>query len=259
VMARGHKINATPEIPLVVEDALESIKLTKDAIKFLKAVGAYDDVEKCKNSKKLRAGKGKLRDRRHTMRRGPLIVYSEDQGVTRAFRNLPGVEIASVESLNLLQLAPGGHLGRFCIWSKSAFEKMAGIYGSTKRVSSAKKGYYLPHNIMKNSDITRIINSNEIQSHPKLRAPVKSSTKVLRKKNPLKNLGAMIRLNPYALTMRRSELLAQEKRAQQKAAVLEAKRKNLEVKQTKAAKAAAVAKKAHAKAHKANGARLIAE
>jgi len=196
----------------------------------------------------MRAGKGKMRNRRHTMRRGPLVVYSADNGVSRAFRNLPGVEIASVESLNLLQLAPGGHLGRFCIWSKSAFARMSEIYGSTKRASSTKKSYFLPNNVMTNSDITRIINSNEVQSHKKLRAPVKSKRSHLRKKNPLKNLGVMVRLNPYALTMRRTELLAQEKRAAQKAKLIKEKRAaNLK------------ANKLHRAAHKFNSARIVSE
>jgi hypothetical protein len=33
------------------------------------------------------------------------------------------------------------------------------------------------------------------------------------KKNPLKNLGAMLKLNPYAKTARRAELLAQVQRS----------------------------------------------
>lgn len=48
---------------------------------------------------------------------------------SRAFRNLPGCEVACVDRLNLLQLAPGGHLGRFCIWTKSAVEKLDKIFG----------------------------------------------------------------------------------------------------------------------------------
>lgn len=45
-------------------------------------------------------------------------------------RNLPGVEVASVDSLNLLQLAPGGHLGRFVIFTKSAFDRLDKIFGA---------------------------------------------------------------------------------------------------------------------------------
>jgi hypothetical protein len=81
------------------------------------------------DSKNLRRGKGKMRNRRYVARKGPLVVYGADSGIARAFRNLPGVEVASVDRLNLLQLAPGGHLGRFCIWTKSAFEKLDAIFG----------------------------------------------------------------------------------------------------------------------------------
>jgi hypothetical protein len=32
--------------------------------------------------------------------------------------------------ISALQLAPGGHLGRFCIWTKAAFEKLDAIFGT---------------------------------------------------------------------------------------------------------------------------------
>jgi large subunit ribosomal protein L4e len=223
VMARGHKISNVAEVPCVVGNSFESIQKTKDAIKALQGLGAFDDVEKAKASRKLRCGKGKLRDRRHVARRGPLVVYSEDNGVVKACRNLPGVELANVERLNLLQLAPGGHMGRFIVWTQSAFEKLGDIYGSVNRESTQKSGYTLPRSIMTNSDLTRLINSDEVQS--KVRAPKAGAKKGSRlKKNPLKNLGVKVRLNPYAICLRRSELLAQERRAAGKAAQIKAKR-----------------------------------
>merc|ERR1712080_732470 len=56
------------------------------------------------------------------MAKGPLIIYGKDHGLTRAFRNLPGVETICVDQLNILKLAPGGHVGRFCIWTESALK-----------------------------------------------------------------------------------------------------------------------------------------
>jgi len=215
VMARGHRIAQVSEIPLVIEDAVQSIQKTKAAVAVLRAVGAYDDVEKAKASRKLRAGKGKMRNRRHTQRRGPLVIYNKDEGIVRAFRNLPGVELSKVDSLNLLQLAPGGHIGRFCIWTKSAFARLAQLWGSTTRQSKQKKGYTLPRPIMTNSDLARIINSDEVQS--KLRPARSVRLLAKQKKNPLKNFGVMVKLNPYAAVLRRSELLAQERRAKAKA------------------------------------------
>lgn len=64
VLARGHKVDNVPELPLVIEDRIESIERTKDAIALLKRFNIYDDVVRVVKSKKLRAGKGKMRNRR---------------------------------------------------------------------------------------------------------------------------------------------------------------------------------------------------
>merc|ERR1711865_450387 len=93
VMARGHRISEVAEVPCVVNDAIESVGKTKDAVKLLQSIGAYDDVEKSRTTKKLRAGKGKLRNRRHVVRRGPLVIYAKDDGTFQGFRNLPGVDV----------------------------------------------------------------------------------------------------------------------------------------------------------------------
>jgi len=62
-MARGHRIDNIPEVPLVL-DNLEKTERTKDLIDILKRFGAYTDVERVIDSKTLRAGRGKLRNRR---------------------------------------------------------------------------------------------------------------------------------------------------------------------------------------------------
>lgn len=141
VLARGHRIEGTEEIPLVVSSGVESLAKTKDAVALLKAVNAYADVTKVSNSRKYRAGKGKIRGRRYRQRRGPLIVYNEDNGIVKAFRNLPGVEAVNVRRLNLLQLAPGGHLGRFVIWTEGAFGLLDEVFGTFDKASVYKKDY----------------------------------------------------------------------------------------------------------------------
>merc|ERR1712100_270813 len=151
VMARGHSIDNVPEVPLVVaNDAFSGMEKTKTAVALLKAVNAYDDVERSHDSKNIRAGTGKRRNRRFTSRVGPLVVYDESGPLTRAFRNL-------------LRLAPGGHLGRFIIWTEGAFKQLDTVYGTQQVASSVKKGYKLPRAKMTNSDLTAIINSDEIQ------------------------------------------------------------------------------------------------
>merc|ERR1712196_271806 len=159
VMARGHVVDEVAEIPLVVSDAAQTITKTNKAVDLLKSIGVYADVAKSAKSKNIRRGKGKMRNRRYTCRKGPLVVVtSADQGLAKSVRNLPGVDVANVERLNLLDLAPGGHLGRLCIWTKSALAKLDELY------AEGTGKFVLPENVMANADLTRLINSDEIQS-----------------------------------------------------------------------------------------------
>jgi len=223
VMARGHSIESVPELPLVVSDAVESITKTSKAQELLTKIGAMADVERVKSSRNIRAGKGKMRNRRYVQRRGPLLVYSGDSGVSKAFRNIPGVELCCVDRLNLLQLAPGGHMGRFIVFTKPAMEKLNTIFGSASAKSSTKKGYAVPRCIMANSDLNRIINSDEVQSI--VNAPKTHNIRKVLKKNPLKNLGAMLKLNPYAKTATRIQLMSEQNRKVKKDATLAKARK----------------------------------
>jgi large subunit ribosomal protein L4e len=213
LLARGHRISSVPEVPLVVDSAAfdgSAVAKTSAALALLKAVGAGADVEKVKKSKKLRAGKGKLRGRRHRQRRGPLVVYDPEvdgKELVTGFRNIPGVETSSVFSLNLLQLAPGGHLGRFVVWTSAAFKALDTIYGTTTKPSALKKDFLLPSNLVSQADLSRLINSSEVQSV--LRAPkgeARTKRGAVLKKNPLKNKQVLLRLNPYASTFQKQKL-----------------------------------------------------
>ncbi|KAF5471764.1 hypothetical protein F2P56_008534 [Juglans regia] len=237
VLARGHRIESVPEMPLVISDSAESVEKTSAALEVLKQVGAYPDAEKAKDSHAIRPGKGKMRNRRYINRKGPLIVYgSEGAKLVKSFRNIPGIDIVNVERLNLLKLAPGGHLGRFVIWTKSAFEKLDSIYGSFEKPSEKKKGYVLPRSKMVNADLSRIINSDEVQSVVK---PIKKEVKrAPMKKNPLKNLNTLLKLNPYAKTARRMALLAEAERVKAKKEKLDKKRKPVTKEEASAIQAA---------------------
>ncbi|KAH7926381.1 60S ribosomal protein L4/L1/L2 [Leucogyrophana mollusca] len=218
VLARGHRIEQIEEVPLVVASSVESLKKTKEAVALLKSLNAYSDVVKVSNSRKLRAGKGKMRNRRYRQRRGPLVVYNEDNGIVKAFRNLPGVELVNVRRLNLLQLAPGGHLGRFVIWTEGAFGLLDEVFGTFDKAAVYKKNYVLPTAKISNPDVTRLINSTEIQSVVRPAGPRVQKRPWTQKKNPLVNKAVLFRMNPYAKTLRRHELLKQERSKARKAA-----------------------------------------
>jgi large subunit ribosomal protein L4e len=210
-MSRGHHIDHVPEIPLVVADsAIDPIKKTKEAVALLKSIKAHEDVYKSKNSRKIRSGKGKARNRRRVQLKGPLVIHSRAKSgkLAKAFRNISGVDLANVRQLDLLQLAPGGHLGRFIIWTESAFKQLDKVFGTWKKDSEQKLGYRLPRAVMHNADLDRIINSDEIQSiiRPKRRPPF-----ITHRKNPLRNIGAMIKLNPWSMEVKRRNLIRMQK------------------------------------------------
>jgi len=65
---------------------------------------------------------------------------------------------------------------------------------------------------MTNADFGRLIRSEEIQKA--VRPPKKIERTVSLKKNPLKNIRVMLRLNPYASVLKRAAVLqAQRKKA----------------------------------------------
>jgi len=204
VLARGHRVDQVPEVPLVVDSkAFDNVVKTKDAVALLKNIRAYSDVEKAKESRHVRAGHGKNRNRRYVQRRGPLLVHSTAEGskLFQAFRNVPGVETINVTRLNLLQLAPGGHIGRFCIWTKDAFQQLDSIYGTYKKKSAHKKNYQLARPLVANPDLNRLLRSDEVQAV--LRAKQTKKTKVHgHRRNPLKNQRFMSKLNPHSKLQR---------------------------------------------------------
>ena len=222
VQARGHIIDDVPELPLVV-DSLTDDK-TSDLLKALGNVGVGGDLNRARSSKKLRNGQGKLRNGRFTLKRGPLVVYGDDNAaVKQAARNLPGVDTCNVSRLNLLQLAPGGHIGRLVVFTKDAFEQLDNIFGTYRQRSVAKSGFQLGRNMMSCADLARIINSDQIQS--KLRAQRTNTDSTSKgKKNPLKNKTMMQILNPASKTLRAAEEKAVKARQAARAAALKQKR-----------------------------------
>jgi len=129
VAARGHMIDDVPDFPLVVVDDIQSLKKTKDIEEAFMNIGVWPDIYRVKESRKIRAGKGKMRGRKMKQAVGPLLVIAKNDGIAEAARNLPGMTVASVENLNAELLAPGTHPGRLTVWTSSAFEKVGKVFG----------------------------------------------------------------------------------------------------------------------------------
>jgi len=122
IRGRGHTFEGA--VPVVLEDKFETLGRTQDVISALTTLGVYNDIERAKDSRKVRAGRGKMRGRRFKQRKSLLIVTADKPLV--AARNLSGVDAVTVDQLNVEHLAPGMLAGRLTVWTESALTRLEG-------------------------------------------------------------------------------------------------------------------------------------
>jgi large subunit ribosomal protein L4e len=121
IKKRNHQIPT--EFPFIIEDKIENLSKTKEVKDILRKLGFEKELIRCEK-KKVRAGKGKTRGRKHTKKTGPLIVVSKDCKLAKAAVNIPGVDIVNIKNINAELLAPGTHAGRLVIYTESAINRL---------------------------------------------------------------------------------------------------------------------------------------
>lgn len=124
VTGRGHLIGSAT-FPLVVDTSIQSVRKAREAKSVLEKLGAGLDLERAAQRRRMRSGRARLRKGGYITPKSILIVIGTDEGIWKAARNIPGVDICKVEELTAELLAPGGNAGRFTIWTESALQKMA--------------------------------------------------------------------------------------------------------------------------------------
>jgi large subunit ribosomal protein L4e len=124
VKNRGINIENIPEIPLVVDDKIQTIKKTARIYSILSTLGLEEELIKIRKSRNIRAGKGKSRGRKYKNKKGVLIVIKDDFGIIKASRNIPGTDVIKIENLSVNHIAPGGTTGRIVLWTQSAFSEL---------------------------------------------------------------------------------------------------------------------------------------
>jgi large subunit ribosomal protein L4e len=129
VASRGHKVDGVVGLPLVVDNAFEGLTKAKEVEDAFSSLGFDAEFTRVKDSRNVRAGKGKHRGRKMKQAVGPLIVVVDGKSLVNAASNLPGVEVTTVTNLNTEMLAPGTHPGRLTVWTSAAIEKLSTLYG----------------------------------------------------------------------------------------------------------------------------------
>jgi large subunit ribosomal protein L4e len=139
VADRGHRFDDGIKFPIILGSYaeardgkdesvdVEQMTLEQGSRKFLSmmdCLGLSPDLDRARNGRKIRAGKGTMRGRPYRTPRSILLVVAEKSGLAKAARNIPGVDVAMVSDLSTEDLAPGGEPGRLTVWTKSAIEAM---------------------------------------------------------------------------------------------------------------------------------------
>jgi len=127
VRDRGHLFSEGVSFPVVMEDGFQELMSTQEVYAALTSLGLDFDMERAKDGRKIRAGKGTMRNRKYRIPRSILLVVAErDMPLFKGAANLPGVEVEVVSALNSDVLAPGGDPGRLTVYSESALAVIGG-------------------------------------------------------------------------------------------------------------------------------------
>jgi len=129
VKARGHQFDDTVSFPIVIEDSLNDVKETSAVIELFEKIGIGYDLDRAKEGRKIRAGRGTMRNRKYRTPVSVLVVVADDERNAPIFKsaaNIPGVTVEEVKTLNTSILAPGGDAGRLTVYTKAAIDAIGG-------------------------------------------------------------------------------------------------------------------------------------
>ena len=125
VKKRGHIFNDKITLPVIIDESFNKIKKTSELIKAFEKIGISEDLDRAKNGKHIRAGRGKTRGRKYKTPKSILIVSTEDS-ILKSSKNLIGVDAVKPKQLNINYLAPGGDPGRLLVFTKQALKEIGG-------------------------------------------------------------------------------------------------------------------------------------
>ena len=136
VSGRGHRFaEEISTLPIILGDYsengekidFEAFNLsggTRKVSAIFEALGLGDDLRRARDGRKIRAGKATMRGRVHKTPKSVLLVVANKDGLAKAARNLPGVDVVAAKDLSAEHLAPGGDLGRLTVFTKTAVEAL---------------------------------------------------------------------------------------------------------------------------------------
>ena len=139
VAARGHRFDQNLRFPIIIDGyiesrdegdekyEIESMPLqysTRKFVAMMEGLGLGSDLDRARDGRNIRAGKGTMRGRKYRSPKSILLVVAQTDGLAKAARNVPGVDVVAAKDISAEDLAPGGDAGRLTVWTKAAIGAM---------------------------------------------------------------------------------------------------------------------------------------
>mmetsp|Transcript_20307 Transcript_20307/g.30388 ORF Transcript_20307/g.30388 Transcript_20307/m.30388 type:complete len:322 (+) Transcript_20307:395-1360(+) len=118
VITKGHVIKDVKYFPLIIENLLELAWSPQEILRILKNTGGFLDLARVNKMKKKSS---------FSTIKGPLLILDKYKDIITLAQNITGLEISTTANLNFMKLAPGGKLGRLCIYTKTSFLSILNI------------------------------------------------------------------------------------------------------------------------------------
>jgi large subunit ribosomal protein L4e len=121
VVANGQRVPQS--YPFVLDNSVEGLTKTKEVRAFLEKIGFAEELQRT-TYRKLRAGKGTMRNRAYKTRRGPMIVVSSvEKPLLKASRNIHGFDVITPDLLMVSDFGMSDKPGRAVVFTKAAMDE----------------------------------------------------------------------------------------------------------------------------------------
>lgn len=127
-MVKNNGQNVPEQFPFVFDNSVEQLSKTSEVQNMLVAAGFADEISRVSKIN-VRAGKGKLRNRKYKTKRGPLVVVSSiEKPLMKSASNIAGFDIISSDFLMASDFGMSEKPGRAVLFTQAAIEEFMEVF-----------------------------------------------------------------------------------------------------------------------------------
>ncbi|HZE78205.1 MAG TPA: 50S ribosomal protein L4 [Nitrososphaeraceae archaeon] len=127
VKKRGHLIDDSVKLPIVVSNEIESVSKTKELYRMLIVMGLQQDLTRSKLAYDSRPGASNGNRKRRPGVSAMLVVRKEPSDVCKLSKSIPGVDVKPLDRINILDLVPGARPARLTIFTQNAISELRNV------------------------------------------------------------------------------------------------------------------------------------